>query len=48
MGIPPHAVAGLRCLSKFEAGVTVDEITEWFDVSKDHVAGILEFAARWS
>ena len=29
-----------------EAGATVDEITEWFDISKDEVIEILEFAAR--
>ena len=29
-----------------EAGATVDEITEWFDISKDQVAEVLEFVAR--
>ena len=29
-----------------EAGATVDEITEWFDISKDQVIEILEFATR--
>ncbi|MDQ2944819.1 MAG: DUF433 domain-containing protein [Acidobacteriota bacterium] len=29
-----------------EAGVTVDEITEWFDISKELVVEILEFAVR--
>ena len=29
-----------------EAGATVDEITEWFDISKDEVIEILEFASR--
>ncbi len=29
-----------------EAGATVDEITEWFDISKDQVIEVLAFAAR--
>lgn len=29
-----------------EAGATVDEIVDWFDISKDEVVEILEFATR--
>jgi uncharacterized protein (DUF433 family) len=29
-----------------EAGATVDEITEWFDIPKGHIIEVLEFAAR--
>jgi uncharacterized protein (DUF433 family) len=29
-----------------EAGATVDEITEWFHLSKEQVIEVLEFAAR--
>jgi uncharacterized protein (DUF433 family) len=29
-----------------EAGATVDEITEWFHISKEQVVEVLEFAAR--
>jgi uncharacterized protein (DUF433 family) len=29
-----------------EDGATVDEITEWFRISKDQVIAVLEFAAR--
>ncbi|MGA8431367.1 MAG: DUF433 domain-containing protein [Candidatus Sulfotelmatobacter sp.] len=29
-----------------EAGATVDEITEWFSISKAQVIEVLEFAAR--
>ena len=29
-----------------EAGATVDEITEWFDISKEQVVEVLQFAAR--
>ena len=29
-----------------EAGATVDQITEWFDIAKDQVIEVLGFAAR--
>lgn len=29
-----------------EAGATVDEIAEWFDISKDQIIDVLQFAAR--
>ncbi len=29
-----------------EVGATVDEITEWFDISKEQIIEVLEFAAR--
>jgi uncharacterized protein (DUF433 family) len=29
-----------------EAGATVDEITEWFEISKEQVIEVLQFAAR--
>jgi len=29
-----------------EAGATIDEITEWFDISREQVGAVLEFAAR--
>ena len=29
-----------------EVGATVDEITEWFDIPKEQVVEVLEFAAR--
>jgi uncharacterized protein (DUF433 family) len=29
-----------------EAGATVDEIVEWFDIPREQVVAILEFAAR--
>ena len=29
-----------------EAGATVDEIAEWFDISKAQIIEVLEFAAR--
>jgi uncharacterized protein (DUF433 family) len=29
-----------------EAGATIDEITEWFDISKEKVIEVLQFAAR--
>jgi uncharacterized protein (DUF433 family) len=29
-----------------EAGATIDEIVEWFDISREQIVTILEFAAR--
>lgn len=29
-----------------EAGATVDEILEWFDIARDQVNTVLDFAAR--
>jgi Uncharacterized conserved protein len=29
-----------------EAGASIDEIMEWFDVSRDQINAVLEFAAR--
>ena len=29
-----------------ESGATIDEIMEWFDVSRDEIVAVLEFAAR--
>jgi uncharacterized protein (DUF433 family) len=29
-----------------EAGASIDEIIEWFDVSREQVTAVLEFAAR--
>lgn len=29
-----------------EAGATIDEIVEWFDVAPEHVKAVIEFAAR--
>ena len=30
----------------FESEATIDEIMEWFDVSREQVTAVLEFAAR--
>ena len=32
--------------ANLEAGATIDEITEWFHISKEQVTEILEFAAQ--
>jgi uncharacterized protein (DUF433 family) len=29
-----------------EAGVTIDEIAEWFDITRDQIVTVLDFAAR--
>ncbi len=31
-----------------QAGATVDEIMEWFDVTREQIVAVLEFAARSS
>ena len=30
----------------FQAGATIDEIMEWFDVTREQIVAVLEFAAR--
>ena len=30
----------------FESGATIEEIMEWFDVTREQVVAVLEFAAR--
>lgn len=30
----------------FESGATIDEIMEWFDVTREQIVAVLEFAAR--
>ena len=39
--MPVYAV-----FENLEAGATVDEIAEWFDISKEQVVEVLKFAAR--
>ena len=29
-----------------EAGANIDEIMDWFDVTREQIAAVLEFAAR--
>jgi uncharacterized protein (DUF433 family) len=29
-----------------ESGATIDEIVEWFDVTREEIIAVLEFAAR--
>ncbi len=29
-----------------EAGATIDEIVEWFDIERERIVAVLEFAAR--
>lgn len=29
-----------------ESGATIDEIMEWFDVTREQIVAVLEFAAR--
>jgi uncharacterized protein (DUF433 family) len=30
----------------FQAGATIDEIVEWFDITREQIVAVLEFAAR--
>ena len=30
----------------FESGATIDEIMDWFDVTREQIVAVLEFAAR--
>jgi uncharacterized protein (DUF433 family) len=32
--------------ANLEAGATVDEIMEWFDVTREQIVAVLQFAAR--
>lgn len=44
-----ESVAGMPVSTVFEnleSGATIDEITEWFDVNREQVIAVLEFAAR--
>ena len=34
------------CLKIWKRGATVDQITEWFDVSREQIDVVLEFAAQ--
>ncbi len=29
-----------------EAGATIDEVSEWFDITREQIIAVLEFAAR--
>jgi uncharacterized protein (DUF433 family) len=39
--MPVYAV-----FQNLESGATIDEIAEWFDISKDEIIEVLKFAAR--
>jgi len=39
--MPVYAV-----FQNLEAGATIDEIAEWFDISKEEIIEVLKFAAR--
>ena len=40
----PHAVAIV--FQNLEAGATVEEIIEWFDLTREQITTVLDFAAR--
>jgi uncharacterized protein (DUF433 family) len=35
-----------RCVRNLEAGATVEEIIEQFDITREQISAVLEFAAR--
>ena len=35
-----------QCSKTLKRGATVDEIMEWFDVTREQIVAVLEFAAR--
>jgi uncharacterized protein (DUF433 family) len=39
--MPVYAV-----FQNLESGATIDEIAEWFDISKEEIIEVLQFAAR--
>ena len=46
VGIQGHLHAGFRRFLNLESGATVDEMIEWFAVTREQVTAFLEFAAR--
>ena len=47
MGVQGHANAGFESyLKNLEAGATIDEIMEWFHLTREQIVIVLEFAAR--
>ena len=45
MGVPWHAHAGFPVFENLEAGASVEEIMEWFDITREQIHAVLEFAA---
>ena len=46
MGLSRHAHALATVFENLEAGASIDEIIEWFDVTREQVTEVLNFAAR--
>jgi hypothetical protein len=45
MGISRHADAGFRRFDNLEAGASIEEILDWFHVTREQVSAVLEFVA---
>jgi hypothetical protein len=47
LGFPGYADAGVSLVfENLEAGPTIDEIMEWFHLTREQIVTVLEFAAR--
>jgi uncharacterized protein (DUF433 family) len=46
MGFPRHADPVSVVLDNLEAGATIDEIMDWFHVTREQVVAVIDFAAR--
>jgi len=46
VGFPQHAHAVSAVFENLEAGATIEEIIEQFDVTPEQINAVLEFAAR--
>jgi Protein of unknown function (DUF433) len=46
VGIQGHPYAGFHRFENLESGASIEEIMEWFDVTREQIIAVLEFAAR--
>jgi hypothetical protein len=46
VGVQGHPHARFYCVENLESGASIDEIIEWFHVTREQVVAVLEFAAR--
>jgi len=48
VGVQEYADAGVRGIENLEAGASIEEIIEQFDITREEINAVLEFAARSS
>jgi Protein of unknown function (DUF433) len=46
LGLSWHAHAGCYVFENLEAGASIEDIMEWFDLTREQVTTVLDFAAR--